>query len=485
MDTELQNSLAFYGPAPDGWFSGSRRRVEAAGEWIWETIQGDFNDEQTTGQVVTGTLISMIPFVDQICDVRDLVANCKKIKEEDSNVWSWVALILTLIGCFPTLGSLCKGAFKVLFLKLRKVTLKASPSAQAIEKAIDGSIKLLNTFLDLPATRAALKWLKIPNAYRYLEKMIREIQGKINISALLEIFDTLMDVTRKLLNKAESWGPDALKQPIKALWSTLIYVRDKADTMFAKALAPVQDLLDRLANRLRIEGDNAYRAHVGNNNHVLGWGKRASAEINLFEREKPDWVDIGGKSKYPATKGLKTSQIAAIDKGWPDISQNSANSALKNKYDTFDSSIIAVELPPGEKLYRVIDPASSDNNICWMRESEFRKLNSKSDWRRRFAVWKSWNENGEYVTYVVPSGQPLKVWEGRAGTQINRTDEKYSLEGGAIQIVLNPSQLRPEFISKRINTGWGYQDSESDPISPYLGLPKLETKNNWYMPGGK
>lgn len=485
MDLELQNSLAFYGPAPEGWFSGSRKRVEAAGEWIWETIQGDFNNEQTTGQVVTGTLISMIPLVDQICDVRDLVANCKKIKEEDSNVWSWVALVLTLIGCFPTLGSLCKGAFKVLFLKLRKVTLNASPSAEAIEKAIGGSIQLLNTFLDLPATRAALKWWKIPNAYRYLEKMIREIQGKINISALLEIFDTLMDITRKLLNKAESWGPDALKQPIKALWSTLIYVRDKADTMLAKALAPVQDLLNRLANRLRIEGDNAYRAHVGNNNHVLGWEKRASAEINLFERKKPDWVDINRVNQHPPLTRLNHSQMEKISDGWPDIGVNSKKKPLKGKFNTFDSSMSAVELQPGEKLYRVVDPASSDNNICWMRESEFKKLNSKGDWRRKFAVWKSWNENGEYLIYTVPPGNPLKVWEGRAGTQINELDKKYSLEGGAIQVVLDPSQLKSEYTAERLKTGWSYQDVDSDPVSPYLGLPKLENKNNWYTSGGK
>ncbi|OMQ21477.1 hypothetical protein [Serratia oryzae] len=485
MDTELQNALAFYKPAPEGWFSGAKRQMEAAGEWIWETIQGDFNDNQTTGQVVTGTLISMIPLVDQICDVRDLVANCKKIKEEDSNVWSWVALVLTLIGCFPTLGSLCKGAFKVLFLKLRKVAFGVSPGSQVIEKALEGSIQLLNTFLDLKATRAALKWAKIPNAYRYLEKMVREVMGAITTAKLLAVFDTLMDVTKTLLNKAQSWGPDSLKQPIKALWNTLVEVRNKADSMLAKALAPVQDLLDRLANKLRVEGDNAYRAHVGNNSHVLGWEKRVSEEIKLFEREKPRWVDVDVKIKYPPLSQLDPHQIEKIERGWPDISKKSKNKALQGKFNTFDRSMSAAEIPPGEKLYRVIDPNSSDNSICWMREGEFKKLTSKNDWRRRFAVWKSWNENGEYVIYTVPPGQPLKVWEGRAGTQINKVEEKYSLEGGAVQIVLDPDQLKKEFTGQRLKTGWGYQDVDSDPLSPYLGLPRLETKNNWYVPKEK
>ncbi|MCS6037000.1 hypothetical protein LNQ52_14940 [Klebsiella pneumoniae subsp. pneumoniae] len=79
-DTDLDRALAFYQPPPESWYSGIHKKIEATGQWIWETIQGDFNDNQSTGQVVTGTVISMIPLVDQICDVRDPVANCMKIK---------------------------------------------------------------------------------------------------------------------------------------------------------------------------------------------------------------------------------------------------------------------------------------------------------------------------------------------------------------------------------------------------------------------
>ena len=47
-----------------------------------------------------------------------------------------------------------------------------------------------------------------------------------------------------------------------------------------------------------------------------------------------------------------------------------------------------------------------------MSKAEFEKLLSKDDWRRRFAVWSSWNGNGEFVTYAVPPGKGLNVWEG-------------------------------------------------------------------------
>lgn len=486
MDDNFEKALAFFTPPPDSWVCSGQRKIEAAGQWIWETLQGDFNTGQTTGQVVTGTVISMIPFVDQLCDIRDLVANCKKINEDDSDTWAWVALCLTLIGCFPVLGSLCKGGFKVLFLYLRKSHLDQLNNPGQLYRALEGAIGLLNDFLNMPATRSALKYLKIYNPYRFLEEKLRGVIDSLDVFDLLSVFDELLSVTKKLLDKVTAWGPASLKQPVAALWNMLLTVRRNADRMLGKALAPLADLLEKLANRLRVEGDNAYRAHVGTNVHLYG-GERAAKEVEMIKREKPDWVDVGRKQRtYPALDKLSPDLEKFINKGWPDIrSLASRKTPLDGKFGTFDNSMAAVEIPSGEMIYRVIDPNSSDNSICWMRKAEFEKLTSKSDWRKNFAVWKSWNENGEYVVYTVPPGQPLKVWEGRAATQINENAKEYSLEGGAVQIVLDPSQLKKEFTGERRKTRWGYGDVGSDPVSPYLGLPKLENKNNWYEPKGK
>ena len=115
MWDELENALAWYAAAPSRWIQSAKQDLSAAAEWIWVVLQGDFAEEQTVVQTVAGTIISMIPLVDQICDVRDVVANCRKINEDTSNKWAWFALVLTLIGLFPTLGSLVKGCFKVVF----------------------------------------------------------------------------------------------------------------------------------------------------------------------------------------------------------------------------------------------------------------------------------------------------------------------------------------------------------------------------------
>ncbi|EEC0297133.1 hypothetical protein YV76_004643 [Salmonella enterica subsp. enterica] len=480
MDPDLQNALAFYQPAPAGWFSGFKEKMKAAGEWIWETIQGDFNDDQTTAQIITGTVISMIPLVDQICDVRDCVANCKKINEDTSNTLSWISLVLTLIGLFPTLGSFVKGSLKVLLLYGRKVFLSTKVSEKLIKISLEKSIAALNKFLDMPAVRYALKIRKIYNAYHYLEEAVRKLMRKLSVPQLLESFDSILSVTRSLLDKVISWGPESLRHSVDELWGMLQKIRGLADEMLGKVLGPVNGYLEQLANKLRVEGDNLYRARIGDNTHILGdWSKRGNAEIELFENDFPDWVDKGVKdAKYPALDGILDKDIDKINKGWPDL-RDSSNSRVAGKYNTFDDSMHAVIIDGSEKIYRILDPFSNDNSICWMREAEFNALSSKSDWRRRFAVWKYWNENGEYVVYTVPEGGKLKVWEGRASTQINEFDKEYSLEGGAVQIVLEPNDLKVDFISQRMKTGWGYQDVDSDPISPYLGLPALENKNKW------
>ena len=113
-----------------------------------------------------------------------------------------------------------------------------------------------------------------------------------------------------------------------------------------------------------------------------------------------------------------------------------------------------------------------------MRKEEFLKLKSRDDWRRRFAVWRHWNRNGEYLTYTVPPGAGLNVWEGPAASQTLK-GHPYVLEGGANQIVLDPTHLQPEALSKRQPTNWGYTDFPGD-TDEFLGLPKLTNNMNSY-----
>ena len=152
----------FTAPVNDAIKKGKETAADIA-EWLWVVLQGDFAEDQTTAQIVTGTVISMIPFVDQICDVRDICANATKIKEDSNNPWAWLGLILTLIGLFPVLGSLFKGIFKVILAPIRRFMLKPATKGlkftggniyKLAEPAIESGITELNKFLARPTVKS-------------------------------------------------------------------------------------------------------------------------------------------------------------------------------------------------------------------------------------------------------------------------------------------------------------------------------------------
>lgn len=467
MWEELENALAWYASAPGRWVASAKSDLTAAAEWIWVVLQGDFAEEQTTAQTVTGTVISMIPLVDQVCDVRDVVANCRKINQDSSNKWAWVALALTLIGLFPTLGSLLKGCFKILFAYGRKAMFRAGKQAldsgmwTASKPWVEAGIRKLNEFLARPEVRRAMAALKVDNPYKYLANELRKFAAQVSVSKLAAAFDDIIAVLKDLLGLIEKWGTAAMKTQAGQLLLAVKRVRDQANAKLAEVLQPVQDFLNRLARRLDIEADMNYRAYTNALNPHGFTRPSLDAEIAAFKANPPDWVQI----QRGATK-KRLRKCPEIVLNYPDISDSSPKGVLKGAYETFHT-ITSKPLPPGTVLYRVVDPRSADNSICWMAKEEFEKLASKAEWRRRFAVWANWNDDGEFVTYTVPPGKPLLVWEGetasqqlkdRAGNpvQADGKGKTFWTEGGARQIVLDPDDLEKVYLSKRQPTGWGY-----------------------------
>jgi hypothetical protein len=485
MWEEFENALAWYAAAPARWVNSAKKDMSAAAEWVWIVIQGDFAEAQTVAQTVTGTVISMIPFVDQLCDVRDVVANSKKINEDSSNKWHWLALLLTLIGLFPTLGSLAKGCFKILFaygrkgiFGLGKVALDAGVW-KATKPYVEAGINKLNDFLARPEVRKTLATLKIDNPYNYLAKQLRELSGGLRVGRLTQAFDSATNALNKLLNLVKKWGSAAMQTKAGELLHSVKRVRDQANEKLAEVLKPAQDWLNQLAKRLDLEAQAKYRATTNVPNVHASDRLSLDAELEIFQKKPPKWLDIAKEGKYKPMAEAPEAPAKHFD-----ISED-AGRPLRDAYKTFHDAKPDT-LPPGTMLYRVLDPKSCDNSICWMTQVEFDKLKSKSDWRRRFAVWLNWNANGEYVTYKVPPGDGLPVWRGPTASQVMTdksgamisSDKKgngFWLEGGAEQIVVNPADLRKEFASKRQHTPWPAEEADID--VRLVGVPELQS--NW------
>ncbi|MEB6478439.1 hypothetical protein [Acinetobacter vivianii] len=495
---ELTNALAWFtAPVNDAIKKGKETAADIA-EWLWVVLQGDFAEDQTTAQIVTGTVISMIPFVDQICDVRDICANATKIKEDSNNPWAWVGLILTLIGLFPVLGSLFKGVFKVILAPIRRFMLKPATKGlkftggniyKFAEPAIESGITELNKFLARPAVKKAIKNAKITNVYKATASKIREVKGMLTKQALLGVFDKLVGYLRDTVKFIDKYASKAIGAKARQMLQTVIDVRNLANQKLGEFLKPVQDFLERLAVRIERESDQAFKATTNVRNVTQFRRLGDDEELKAFRKQKPDWVHKKVKGEElpfePETKDPKTVSTPlhpSLDDIQPAL-KSGYDHPLKGKYDTFAKGMIKAQVfHEGEVLVRVLAPGSLDNSICWMRKSEFGKLKSREDWRDKFAVWASWNANGEYLEYTVPKGQKLYAWEGPAASQQLK---EFYLEGGGIQIVLHPDHLIPSGLSKRKLTGWGYgTDSEIGNFS-MVGVPTLQTNMGDYSLAAK
>ena len=478
-------------------------------EWLWESIQGDFNDQRSTGQITFDAAVSMVPVIDQICDVRDLIANCKKINQDRDDTWAWVALCLTLIGLFPTLGSLVKGVLKIFFLFVRRMGL------DHLIKAVDLAMIWVVTFLRKREVQRYLRALQVDEVFKWLAKGVREVAAKVDVKTLLTAFDKGIQVLDGLAKKAQ-WVP-ALGARIKAAVEQVKAVRKIADEYLAKALEPVQKILNHIIKRLEYEHLLQRQAVVNANNiHFVGNLPEASA-VSLMRRQTPPpaWLSKG-KGKWKSQK---------LADGKKRLADHPTHPKLSSKTISTFHKMAADEIKGPAKLYRIIAPNSRAMSESWVSEEVFQKLMKEPDprlaWRKYLAVWPDWNVNGQFAVYEVKAGEKLKVWRGPASSQEkDLVMPGYHLEGGWEQVVFNlerkdarndtmryykhgggngtrlqrpvsadeyqnlPPDIKAQYSAYRekinhpdirgpFETGWGYTDFNEQALNGKIGLPEL------------
>ena len=404
-------------------------------EWLWEAIQGDFNEQRSTGQIAFDAAVSIIPVVDQICDVRDLIANCRAIAasdEKDDNTWKWVALVLTLIGLFPSLGSIVKGVLKIFFVFMRRYGL------DKLVKATDDAMTWVVTFLRKREVQKVLRQLQVDEVFAWLATQIKAVKGKVSAGALLASFDKGIRLLKGLLGKVA--GLPLIGKRAQATVEMVERVRKQADSKIGEALAPVQKMLDAIIRRLEMES-LVQRSGIldAKNVHFRGTLPEAQAVALMRKAEPlPPWLSKGRKAKYkplnPNDAGLRADVNARVNKGWPQPTDGNIASFHRMVADTITGPA---------KLYRVVSPTNGAMGDCWVTEEVFHKLTQAPDpkaaWRKHLAVWPDWNPNGQFVVFELPKGESLKIWRGPTSSQVRKGLDS-NLEGGWEQVVFHPSK---------------------------------------------
>jgi hypothetical protein len=403
-------------------------------EWLWEAIQGDFNDNRSAGQIAFDTGISMIPLVDQVCDARDLIANCRAIansEEGEDNTWKWVALALTLIGLFPTLGSLVKGVLKMFFLFVRRYGM------DHLIKAVDDGMTWVVSYLRKPEVQRYLRERRVDEVFHWLAQQVKTVKNQLSAASLLRAFDRGIGVLQGLLGKVTALP--VVGRRAQATLEMVQGIRRTADRPIAWALGPVRRVLDAVIHRMEMESLVQRSGVLDVRNVHFRGALPESRAVTLMKTAEPPpaWLGRGRAGRWPEQdpKRLRGDVDDAVADGWPSLTDQNIRSFHRME---------AVEIQGPAKLFRVVSPSNGAMGDCWIPEDVWHKIQAAPDpkaaWRKYLGVWPDWNPNGQFVVMEIPPGQSLKVWHGPAASQVKDKDLKLDahLEGGWDQVIFKP-----------------------------------------------
>jgi len=426
------------------------------GEWIWGALQGDFNAERSTGQIGFDMVVSLIPIVDTLCDLRDLCANIRHYRKDPSNKVTLFFMATTVVGFIPEVGTVVKSALRLVWVYLKPLVRHAdditntSKLIAAAGKACDAALPKITEYLQ--HNRVA-KWAtdgKLPDIYQFAAKTIREAGDKLNPAKLRAMLDEKFDDLKALLEKIRPIVPSNVREHLDELLKFVDAKRRAISAAVQTFAKPVQTVLKVIAKKL---DDQAWKVETYRTNR--GWIApiSESGSAKLINAKPPKWAKkFGRKMKFPAlemTPG-KIEQLMQAHPKHPRIGDGIIKTFASNA-----GGIRADTLKGPEKLYRIVDPSNEGGGIFWMTEAEFKAIKNRDEWRSRFAVKPEWNQNGWVVEYEIKAGEELPVWRGPAASQkLEGTD--YYLEGGGEQIVFFPGK-RDEMIQAlpRINRETG------------------------------
>lgn len=193
--------------------------------WTWEAIKGDWGDDQTLGQIVFDSAVSMIPVIDQAADVRDISANLYKltVKGEYDKFGPWFGFVMGIIGAIPELGTAIKGTVKCL-IKVGK-----DAAAFVIKQGVKfGEQLIVKSGIDLGGLIKFMNVFGEGNVVRWL----REQVGKFKKDGEYTIF--VKDKMNKILERVKK---------------ELVALKDKVFDFVAEKLQTIIDNIDEVAKR--------------------------------------------------------------------------------------------------------------------------------------------------------------------------------------------------------------------------------------------
>lgn len=408
------------------------------GEWIWGALQGDFNTERSTRQIGFDMVVSLIPIVDTLCDVRDLCANIRQYRKDPTNKITLFFIATTVVGFIPELGTVVKSVLRLVWVYMKPLVkhaddiTNASRLTAAASRACDSALPKITEYLQ--HNRVA-KWAtdgKLPDIYQFVSKTILEAADKINPGALSRLLNDKFNDLKALLQKIRPIVPSTIREHLDDLLRFLDAKRGAMSEAIQEFAQPARTVLKVVAKKL---DNHAWRVEIGRTNPAFIAPISESGSAKLINANPPKYAKKRlGEMKHPALK-LDARDIAALMKEHPN--HPPLKDAIIKTFSKKSGGPRADAIIGPAKLYRIVDPSNEGAGIFWISETEFKAIKDRDEWRSRFAIKPEWNQNGWFVEYEVKVGETLKVWRGPAASQELKGTNHY-LEGGGEQIVFFP-----------------------------------------------
>ncbi|MFT4247072.1 MAG: hypothetical protein QM581_03410 [Pseudomonas sp.] len=495
-------------------FRGAKQKLQTTkekAEWVWEALQGDFNPNRSVGQVGADMVVCLIPGVDTVMDVRDLIANIIAIVRAPTSGMAWFSLVLTLVGFIPELGSVAKGVVKMVFVKLRPLIkhaddlTNASKMVKYVDEALDQALPDIINYLRTPQVQKFLTASRIPDILKKVSTAIIKVTDRIQPAELAKQFNQKIESVKEIIGAIEPFLPASAAPRLKQLYDGMTYIPKELNKRVAAYMEALRAMMRRIAERLDEMYWVAWTQQVNK-----GWVAPLSEQgaRRLIARHQPDWIKTGkvefeqlNAKSFKARKSYKEG----VRNGAPELSDEE----IRSFASVAGRPVRARPLRNGETLYRVVDPTSGTFSTSWMSEDVWKQINAadnpRAAWRGGLGVKAEWNQNGQYITYTYNHAKDgdVMVWEGPASAQFLKDAEHPEAgfyEGGLEQIRFRPleqikdakpdgfvgaqfpdmveggamkSGIRIQANDDRIVgpqlTGWGYKDFDDQ--HDLIGLP--------------
>lgn len=168
--------------------------VSQCTQFLEDLILGDFNENQMVSAQIVGGLISLIPVVDQVMDVRDVSGSLFQIHKHGgfarATLDQKINLGFAAFGVIPEVGSAFKTVFKPLY-KQRK----------AMKGAMNGGVAMVERMLG-HKKGGAVKWVRALNWAGHTQDAIN--QANFALNSCIEMLEYIA--------RGHWWCPDSLEQ---------------------------------------------------------------------------------------------------------------------------------------------------------------------------------------------------------------------------------------------------------------------------------